>query len=149
MIFRLLSNGKGVITSRQPKVVKEKSDFLFNGAPHGATAVFTVAGVTYYRELNKDGRCNIPCKNLEGAITVSITLADKSARIKRYVCEGLKAERIADGVLLLPDDSNLAEEFAKSRVEADELRGEMKKLRDEFSELKDTFNKMMEGYGLV
>ena len=148
MTYRLLSTGKGIITTRQPKVVKDNATFLFNGAPEGAMAVFSMADATYYRPLN-DGRCNIPGKYLSGDISVSITLADKSAKIKRYGCEGLKATKLSDGVLLSPDDSNLPEEFAKTKVEMDELRGDFNKLRGEFEDLKKTFDEMMQGYGLV
>ena len=148
MTYRVLSTGKGIITTRQPKVIKDNATFLFNGAPQGAMAVFTMRDATYYRELT-DGRCNIPVKYLEGDIAVSITLADKLAKIKRYGCEGLKATKLNDGVLLVPDDSNLAEEFAKSRVEADELRKAFDKLHGEFESLKKQFNDMMQGYGLV
>lgn len=148
MTYKLLSTGKGVITTRQVKVIKDNATFLFNDAPEGAIAVFTMPGATYYRELN-GGRCNIPGKYLDGNIAVSIALNDKTAKIKRYACEGLQATKLSDGVLLAPDDSNLAEEFAKLRVEADELRGEFDKLRGEFEDLKKEFNDMMQGYGLV
>ena len=148
MTYRLLSTGRGVITTRQPRVVKDNATFLFDGAPEGATAVFVLKDATYYRALN-DGRCNIPGKYLDGDINVSITLSDKSAKIKRYACEGLKATKLNDGVLLAPDDSNLAEEFAKSRVEADELRGEFDNLRSEFENLKKEFDDMKQGYGLT
>lgn len=148
MTYKLLSTGKGVITSRQVKVIKDNATFLFHGAPNGAMAVFTTSNATYYREL-QDGRCNIPGKYLIGDIAVSVTVNDKDAKIKKYSCEGLKGTKLSDGILLAPDDSNLAEEFAKSRVEADELRGEFKTLKGEFEELKKTFDKMKEGYGLV
>ena len=148
MTYRLLSTGKGVITTRQVKVIKDNATFLFNGAPEGAMAVFTMPGATYYRELN-GGRCNIPGKYLDGNIAVSIALNDRTAKIKRYTCEGLQATKLSDGVLLAPDDSNLAEEFAKSRVEVDELRRDFNSLKAEFEELKTIFEKMKEGYGLV
>lgn len=148
MTYRMLSTGKGVITTRQPKVIKDNATFLFNGAPDGATAVFSMPGATYYRELN-GGRCNIPGKYLEGDIAVSITITEKGAKMKRFSCEGIKATKLSDGVLISPDDSDLAEEFAKSRVEADELREEFSKLRGEFEDLKKQFNDMMQGYGLV
>ena len=148
MTYRLLSTGKGVITTRQVKVIKDNATFLFNGAPEGALAVFSMPGATYYRELN-GGRCNIPAKYLDGNIAVSIAINDKTAKIKRYSCEGLQATKLSDGVLLAPDDSNLAEEFAKSRVEVDELRRDFNALKSEFAELKTIFEKMKEGYGLV
>ena len=148
MTYRLLSTGKGVITTRQVKVIKDNATFLFNGAPEGALAVFSMPGATYYRELN-GGRCNIPAKYLDGNIAVSIALNDKTAKIKRYSCEGLQATKLSDGVLIAPDDSNLAEEFAKSRVEMDELRKEFGTLRTDFENLQNTFEKMKEGYGLV
>ena len=148
MTYKLLSTGKGVITSRQVKVIKDNATFLFNGAPNGAMAVFTTPNASYYREL-QDGRCNIPGKYLIGDIAVSVTINDKDAKIKKYSCEGLKGTKLSDGILLAPDDSNLAEEFAKSRVEADELRGEFEMLKGEFEKLKKTFDKMKEGYGLV
>ena len=148
MTYKLLSTGKGIIITRQAKVVRDNVTFLFNGAPEGAMAVFSMPGATYYRELT-DNRCNIPGKYLDGAISVTRTLADKSAKIKRYACEGLQAIKLSDGVLLAPDDSNLAEEFAKSRVEVDELRGDLSKLREDLEDLKKTFNDMMQGYGLV
>lgn len=148
MTYRMLSTGKGVITTRQPKVIKDNATFLFNGAPDGATAVFSMPGATYYRELN-GGRCNIPGKYLEGDIAVSITITEKGAKMKRFSCEGIKATKLSDGVLIAPDDSNLAEEFAKSRVEMDELRKEFGTLRTDFENLQNTFEKMKEGYGLV
>lgn len=148
MTYRLLSTGKGVITTRQPKVIKDNATFLFNGAPDGAMAVFSMPDATYYRELIS-GRCNIPSKYLEGDIAVSISITEKGAKVKRIACEGLKATKLSDGVLIAPDDSNLAEEFAKSRVEVDELRGDFVKLRGEFEALQNTFEKMKEGYGLV
>jgi hypothetical protein len=148
MTYRLLSTGKGVITTRQVKVIKDNATFLFNGAPEGAMAVFTMPGATYYRELN-GGRCNIPGKYLDGNIAVSIALNDKTAKIKRYSCEGLQATKLSDGVLLAPDDSNLAEEFAKSKVEMDELREDITALEKKIADITSAFEKMKEGYGLV
>lgn len=148
MTYKLLSTGKGVIITRQPTVVKDNATFLFNDVPEGATAVFSATGATYYRHLVA-GRCNIPIKNLQGNISVSITVTDKSSRIKRFICEGLKATKVGDDMLIAPDDSNLAEEFAKSKIEADELRKDFDKLRGEFENLKKQFNDMMQGYGLV
>lgn len=148
MTYRLLSTGKGVITTRQVKVIKDNATFLFNGAPEGAMAVFTMPGATYYRELN-GGRCNIPGKYLDGNIAVSIAINDKTAKIKRYSCEGLQATKLSDGVLLAPDDSNLAEEFAKSKVEMDELREYVASVDKKIDNLTAAFEKMKEGYGLV
>lgn len=151
MNYKLLSTGKGVILSRQPKVVKDTATFMFYDAPIGAMAVFSISGspgATYYRELNS-GRCNIPVKYLDGDVSVTLTLKDRTTKNVRYVCEGIKATKLSDGVLLAPDDSNLAEEFAKSRVEVDELRRDFNSLKGEFEELKTIFEKMKEGYGLV
>lgn len=148
MNYRILSTGKGVITTRQPKVIKDNATFLFVGAPEDATAVFSMPGATYYRALN-EGRCNIPGKYLEGDVSVSITQSDKSGKLKRYVCEGLKATKLSDGVLIAPDDSDLATEFAKMKVEADELREAFNELNKKFDDLKTDFNKMMQGYGLI
>ena len=148
MTYKLLSTGKGVITTRQPKVLKDNATFLFNGAPAGAMAVFSMPSGSYYRPLT-EGRCNIPAKYLNGDVAVAVTVADNSAKIKRYNCEGLVATKLSDGVLLAPNDSNLAEEFAKSRVELDDLRGDYNKLRQDLEDLRKTFNDMMQGYGLT
>ena len=148
MTYKILSTGNGIITTRQPKVIKDNATFLFVGAPNDATVVFSMLGATYYRVLN-EGRCNIPVKYLDGKITVSITQSDRSAKIKRYVCEGLEATKLTDGVMLVPDDSNLAEEFAKMKVENDNLNKEFEILVQKFEDLKLEFNKMMQGYGLL
>ena len=148
MTYRILSTGKGVITTRQPKVEKENATFLFNNAPPGAMAVFTMSNATYYRQLTA-GRCNIPAKYLEGDIAVSITINDRNAQLKRYACEGIKATKLTEGVLLAPNDSNLAEEFAKARVEIDELREKIKDVSNELKLLKEMFEEMKEGYNLI
>ena len=142
MIFRLLSNGKGVITSRQPKVVKENAAFLFNGAPEGATVVFAPKGTTYYRTL-QEGRCNIPAKYLEGEISVVVTVNEKGKAKKRIPCESIKAEKLSDGsVLIAPDDSDLAEEFASMCVEVDKLREEMRVFRAELEQFRRDFDEV-------
>lgn len=149
MIFRLLSNGKGVITSRQPKVVKDNATFLFNGAPEGATAVFAPPGTVYYRPL-QNGRCNIPSKYLEGDITVAVSVNGEGSSKKRIPCESIKAEKLSDGsVLIVPNDCNLPEEFASLRVEVDELRTQHKSLEDKYRELEDRLDTYMSGYNLT
>ena len=150
MTYKIFNNGRGVITSREPELVSGDLEFLFNGAPEGATAIIIAQnGTSYYREL-KERRCSVPSKYFEGSVEVGVAVMNGKIPTDRWSCEGLRAIKQPGGqVLILPDDGDIPGIMAMMRVEMDELRQENKKLKEAQAALRRDFETIKQGYNLI
>ncbi len=138
--IKLLNNGRGVIVSRQPKLLNSDEEFFFEGAPEGATAIFSSGENHYYRKLN-NGCCVLPHTALGGVFGIVVAVMDGKVGSPRFVCEEIKTERLTDGsILMLPNDGELPGLVAELQVENHELReknGELgKKVETLFKDIK-------------
>lgn len=157
MKYKLFNNGAGSIIDRRKQVANEKLAITFEGAPEGATAAFKTAdGVTYYRAI-VDGSCNIPVNEMIGAISVfviSIGSAGLSAgrreSLTRWECEGIVAEILSDGrVLVFPDDYDLPEKFCRMQLEMAEMKKTNEEILGKIQELSKALDDLKEGYNLT
>lgn len=147
MEYKLLDNGTGIILTRQPEIVSDMLYISFDGAPRDATAIITANGSSIYRLL-EDGMCSIPAS--AGIVAVGIAELDGSAKPRRWICEGLKAEPLKDGqTLYAPNDGNLPETVAKLRLENQAIRESLSSLENSIKALREKFQKMMEGYDIT
>lgn len=157
MIYRIFSNGRGVITSREEEVVRDKIVFCFERAPKHATAIVTFDdGTSYYRELH-DGNCSITKKNIEGHIGVALAILNGETPVARWECERIKVEQRCDGsVALSPDYADLPEKFALLQMELEEERLLTKSLIENIDEFKkeirqfrEEFDRLYKGYQVI
>lgn len=147
MEYKLLDNGTGILLTRQTEIVSDMLYISFDGAPADATAIVTVNGSTFYRLL-EDGMCAIPAS--AGIIAVGIAELNGSAKPRRWICEGLKAETLHDGqTLYTPNDGNIPETVAQLRLENQTIRENLLSLETRLKALQDKFQKMMEGYDIT
>lgn len=102
-----------------------------------------------YRKLEKNS-CNVPVKKLGGAVKVTVAVLNGSARPRKWLCEGLMAERQNNGgTLISPDDSKLPEKVVKLELQIQELHRGHKALEDKVNKLEERLVKLLEGYDLV
>ena len=140
--YKLLNNGEGFITTRQPQFISDSISFYFDGAPQNATAIFTSSGTPYYRDL-KDNTCMIPIDKLEGELSVTVAVIDGKIVPRKWRCEGLLLQKQKSGdMYLLPNDMDIPEKFvdmkiALNNIEAGVVRVE-KRLNDFKKRLSET-----------
>ena len=147
MIYALFDTMTGAVIDRAPAVVGEKISLQFNGAPEKAT-VFVKAenGDTFYRDLGKDGSCEIPVRY--GVLKVFVKTFGTSFRT--WECEELKISRIDEGRnLLCPNDTNLPLEFVKLRQENQEIRENEKRLQAQIDATNVRIDKMLDGWDIT
>lgn len=150
MIYRIFSNGRGVITSRSPSVIKDKLELEFCGAPEGATAVVTVKpGERYYRKL-KEGKCEVPAKELGKSVEVALAVMDGAVPIARWKCESIKAFAGEGGSFILcPDDAEVYEAMILTMCDLDDVRRENALFKERLSKLEESFEDLKSGYNIV
>ncbi len=147
--YKLLNNGKGVILTRQPILVRGSLTIEFKGAPIGSTAIFALFdGTSCYRTIAEDGTCSIPVSSLEGEARVTVAQLDESADAT-WRCEGLKVQPCANGMLVAPNDGDLPQRVVDIAVELHEVRAYVNLLDGRLSALADKLSNMMEGYDLT
>lgn len=146
--YKLLNNKRAIILTRSATVVQGNIEFNFENAPLGSTAIFSNSKEKYYREL-VDGKCSVPTTYFDGIIEITVSLFKKSP-IERWKCENLKCTKISDDkAVVAPDDADLPEEFAKLRLEVDELRETNENLKVKIEALRKNFEEIKQGYNLV
>ena len=149
MRYKLLNNGAGVIVSRCAEVIRSDIEIAFEGVPDGATAVFTVAGMSYYREIN-NGTCRLEFNLIGGEIGLIVAVMDGKVGSPRFTCEGILANKLADGsVLVVPSDGDLPGVVSRLCIENHNLREKNDELEKRIGELEKNFTKLFEGYDII
>ncbi|MCD8309494.1 MAG: hypothetical protein LUD19_06540 [Clostridia bacterium] len=148
MEYKILDKS-GVIISRQPETVTGELSITFTNAPDNATAVFKTSSGTLYRPL-QDNACTIPFRTLTGEIEVTVTVLNGKAKPPVYKCEGLKAQTLKSGeVLVLPNDMDLPSKVTDILIDMQDIRAELKDLSDKYSELGEKLDGILEGYDIT
>lgn len=150
--YKLLTNGSGVLVSRQPGTVKKTIEFSFSDLGKVTTAIFeTVKNSetsTYYRELS-DGKCSLDISDISGTVKV-VAAHLGGARTTRYICEELQLTKLSSGeILVAPNDMNLPGTVTQIRIELDEIRKGVSDILKKYEELEDSLEKIMEGYDVT
>lgn len=149
MKYKLLYDGKGVILSRQPMIVDGDVEVKFDGAPDGAVALFVCGKDKRFRTI-ESGVCTLPKDMLSGSIEVSVINYDGTVNPHRWTCEGLFADTLKSGeIIISPDDNNLPAEVAGLKIANHKLNDQLAELERKFKILSEKFTSMMEGYDLV
>ncbi len=147
----------GIITSREAELVEDALTVRFEGAPLGATAIFTnTNGNRLYRKLDNFS-CTIPTNFLVSSIQVTVSLVEEK---KTWKCEELKAERVCKTITeknrsytktmfaIAPNDFNLVERVVKLTYDIEELKANNDNLTKKLNELSTKITEMMEGYDI-
>ena len=145
----LLNNYTAVIVDRSAQIAGDEIDLEVGGVeiPNGSSLVAMCGnGISHYQEI-KDGRCTLPTKHLDGVIPIFIKVFDE--KVLTWKCEALYCQRLADGVLVSPNDSDLPEEFAKLKLENDEIRNYIRELEDHILKFNKELNDMKRGWNVV
>ncbi len=149
MRYKLLDNGKGVIVTRGVEEVSDILKIFFNGAPDGATAVFSDNSKNvYYRKIT-DEYCEISAKLICGSCKVRVAELSSFTRDTEWDCEGLHITTVddkGDKYLVLPSDTDIASEVTELRIENEQIRQEQKKMRRLYNELAQRFKELVDGY---
>lgn len=146
--YKVLGNGKAFLLNRNPHVGKERVRLKFAGAPEGSTAIISVKGESYYREL-EGGCCTIPVSVMDGEVGITLSVMGGVCAPKAWQCESLIAKKMQGGTLIHPEDMNLPNIVAAIAVENDELRAEQSALKSEIARLNKRIDSILEGYDLT
>ena len=145
MKIKLLSNGYGVLTERDPVVVNKELEVEINGASDSAEIVLEQIGGGACRREIKNGKTSIPWKSLEGEIRVTVL-----DRENLWECEELLGKRQAiGGLTVAPNDKKMPQTVAHLCIENDEMRRYIQELRKEVEETKELFKGICEGYNII
>lgn len=150
MEYKLLNGDSGVILTREPEIISDSLYITFTGAPTTATAIFERDdGESAYRDLS-EGLCGLSKDFLRGMVKVTVALLDGSVKPKRWFCEGINAQLLKDGsVLVRPDDLDMQRKIVAIQVENSELKAAIYEQAEKYSELEKKLNKLLEGYDII
>ena len=145
MKIALLDSFRGVIVDRTPIFVDDHLDIEVDA--EGLTLVAACKeGIKHYIEI-KDGKCTVPTQDMEGVVHIFVKKFDKT--ITTWKCESLKCQRVKDGLLISPNDSDLPEEFAKLQLDYQKLRENAKRLEDYIQAVDKKIDGMLKGWDIV
>lgn len=150
--YKLLTNGTGVLVSRQPTTVEKTIDFSFSDAENITTAIFSIEKnserLSYYRELS-GGKCSLDVSDVSGVIKV-VAAQLGGAKTVRYVCEEIQLTKLpCGGILVAPNDMNLPGSVTQIRIELDEIRKSVSDILKKYEDLEDRLERIMEGYDVT
>ena len=149
MEYRLLDSGKGIMLTRQPEFISGDLYISFTDAPDGATAIIVNGQKdSLYREI-KDGVCGVPAAFLTGDVSIVVTLLNGTVNAPKWTCEGIKASNTKGGIFVRPNDGDIPQQIAETRVEMQEIRNDIKMLFDKYSGRETKLNKLLEGYDVT
>lgn len=67
----------------------------------------------------------------------------------KWTCEGIKTSNTKGGIFVCPNDGDIPQQIAETRVEMQEIRNDIKMLFDKYSGLETKLNKLLEGYDVT
>lgn len=148
MTYTLLDNRRGVLVTRAPLQIKTEHEVFVEGAPDMARIVFVNGENKFVRYLD-GGNCSVPFAKMDGVVSVCVRCTDKEGRLREWKCDGLCVVDMGDdGVLVLPDDSDLAEKIAELSVWHQKLHDELDHQKKKIQLLAEQFQKMFEGWDI-
>ena len=147
--YRILDNHTGVITTRQPREVRDEIKISFIDAPDNSTAIFKTKDADYFREL-KDGVCVFPVKNIKGIVSVSLAIIDSCTHPETWSCEGIDVRHLPSGTTMIaPNDTDMARKIVELKLENQSLRDENKAIRERLAYLEQRLEHLYEGYDIT
>jgi hypothetical protein len=145
MKIALLDNYKGVIVDRTPFIATDTLDIEIDA--DGKTLVVACKdGIKHYLAI-KDGKSTVPTKDMDGVVHLFVKNFDKS--ITTWKCESLKCQRVNDGVLIAPNDSDLPEHFAQLQIDYQNMSERVKILEDYIRAVNKRIDSMVEGWAVI
>ena len=147
MLFRLCNNGKGILLTREFKII---TDFLVLEIPERDelhTAVIKIGEKTYYRTF-EDGKAELSKEFIQtGVITINII---KNEQIQpTWVCDELYAERNGDVVVVGANTLQFDNLLNELRVENDVCREKISELEEMIGELSRHYDEIYAGYEIL
>lgn len=150
MKYKLLGNKKGIILTRNPKLIERELTVSFVDAPANATAIFENAeGDSYYQKI-VDKVCVVPSAILKGVIKSMVVVFDDTPCPAKWVCEELVAQKLKDGsALIMPNDMNMPQKFVEIQLEQQKMAERISRLEDRLKTLEDKFEDVFEGHNYI
>lgn len=150
MEYRLLKDGVGIITTREPELINDDLHITFMGAPKGATAIFERDdNVSAYRFL-VDGKCKLDGEFIYGVIRVVVAVLDSTSASKKWNCDSIRVKRFTNGITVVyHDEIDMREKIIKLQEDNSDLKETAKLLTEKYTELDTKLNKLLEGYDIV
>ena len=147
MLYRLCNNGKGILMTREFKII---TDFLNLEIPEKDelyTAIIKIGDRTYYRTF-VDGVAVLGKEFIQtGVISVNIIINDHIQ--PTWVCDELYAERNGDVVVVGANTLQFENLLNELRVENDVSREKMTQLENKINELSRHYDEIYAGYEIL
>ena len=154
MQINLLSNKKGVITTRQAEIVSGEWKVTFENAPDNASAIFKNSKNNELYRLLAEGSCNVPLSFLKcGEISITITVPQTDKKKDKELiwhCEGVTVQQIGDSknLLISPCDMDISSRIAQIEVTLDGFVRTVVSFEKQNANLKAELEKLIEGYDI-
>lgn len=154
MQINLLSNNKGVITTRQAEIVGGEWKVTFDNAPDNASAIFKNSKNNELYRLLEDSSCIVPLSFLKcGEISITITTPKtdkKKGKEQIWHCEGVTVQKIGDSknLLISPCDMDISSRIAQIEVTLDGFVRAVASLDKHNAQLQAELEKLIEGYDI-
>lgn len=154
MQINLLSNNKGVITTRQAEIVGGEWKVTFDNAPDNASAIFKNSKNNELYRLLADGSCIVPLSFLKcGEISITITTPKtdkKKDKEQIWHCEGVTVQQIGDSknLLISPCDMDIPSRIAQIETTLDGFVRSVASLEKHNAQLQAELEKLIEGYDI-
>ena len=148
--YKLLNDGSGVLLSRQPMLVDNKTiSFKFNGGKNGATAIFiNEKGHSFYREIEND-ICTIPKEAFIGIVKVKVSLFDGTVNSPRWICEELQTHEKNGLILVAPNDTNLSATVVNLKIEISNLKEKIESQDKKIKKIEEKIKNTFDGYDVL
>lgn len=146
--YKLLENGTSVLLERKPRIIYGELVLSFSDAPNGVTAVLESGGKRYYRNLN-GGRCSLSADKLCDGIKVCAAVLDGEP-VRRWICEGLTAQPLSDGgILVCAEGTDAEEEITELKLENERVRKELEAVGERVLALELRLTDIIEAYDFI
>ena len=147
MIFKICNNGRAVLLTRDPVIIGESIEIVFEGIGEGYTAVFSIGDAVYYRPI-KEGRCVLWRDSfVEGAIIATIVKDDEVR--PSYVCDELYATCGSGAVVLSGNFLEYDKLLTELREEMDIHRADNELFKAQLMQFREEFDRIMKGYEVL
>lgn len=146
--YKLLENGTSVLLERKPRIIYGELVLSFSDAPNGATAVLESGERQYYRTLD-GGKCSLSADKLCGSVKVTLAVLDGGAA-ERWICEGLTAQPLFDGgILVCAEGTDTEEEITELKLENERVRKELEAVGKRVLALERRLTDIIEAYDFI
>ena len=147
MLYRLCSNGSGVLVTREMQFIEGLLLLDFDSIIDGYTAIIQNGKNVYYRPI-REGRCDIEEGKLVGGVAKISVIKDDEVN-PTWILDELYVSRSGNCVVVSGNTLEIDRLLAEQRVEMDELRIQMQEFLKELQQFRSDFDEVYAGTEVI